>query len=322
MGKVTGILLALVVSAGAAEKPQMLRTWAEDRWAVVTVREVTGTIVVVSPAVGREIDFDEGNQLAVFQGVTEYIKRSNVPTLTYPVTGFQSAVFLKLADDQYGICVTFRDEAGTRCRLLHIRDIEELHRIRDYIHRMSNVQAAPNYPLVTEEKATYEVISPVYRAHERLQVKMALADGEKIKGELLPMMEDEQMLINTPLGFRRINVGAIDQIQIPPRGGKRIVTGTIQSGMKYGILGGITGLLAGLSFEGLSAKNEMVLGALLGGTVGASVGFLDGLLSIERAQTFRFGRGDADGEPKIRLLPQQLKPSRAISFILSFSIQL
>ncbi len=48
MGKVTGILLALVVSVGAAEKSQMLRAWAEDSWAVVTVSEVTGTVVVVS----------------------------------------------------------------------------------------------------------------------------------------------------------------------------------------------------------------------------------------------------------------------------------
>ena len=320
MGKVAGLLFALVVSVGAAEKSQMLRTWAEDRWAVITVGEVIGTVVVVSPAVGREIDFDEGNQLGVFQGVTEYTKHHNMPTLTQLVAGFQSAVFLKLADDQYGICVTFRDEAGTRSQLLHIRDVEELNRIRDYIHWISDVQAAPDYPLVTDEKVTYKIISPVYRAYERLQVKMALADGEQIKGELLPMMEDGQMLINTPLGFRRIKVGAIDQIRIASRGGKRIVTETIRSGMKYGILGGITGLLAGLSFEGLSAKDEMLLGTLLGGTVGASVGFLDGLLSIERARTFRFEHGDANKKPKIRLLPQQLKPSRAISFIFFFSI--
>ena len=320
MGKATGILLALVVSVGAAEKPQMLRAWAEDHWAVVTVREVTGTIVVISSAVGREIDFDEGNQLGVFQGVTEYTKHHNIPTLTRLVPGFQSAVFLKLADDQYGICVTFRDEAGTRCRLLHIRDIEELNRIRDYIHRMAVVHDAPNYPLVTDEKVTYEVISPVYRAYERLQVKMALANGEKIKGELLPMMEYGQMLINTPLGFRRIKIDAINQIRIAPRGGKRIVTRTIRNGLKYSILGGLTGLLAGWSFEGLSAKDDMIFGALLGGTVGASIGFLDGLLSIERARTFRFERGDINNEPKIRLLPQQLKPSRSISFIFSFSI--
>ncbi len=149
---------------------------------------------------------------------------------------------------------------------------------------------------------------------------MALTDGEKIKGELLPMMEEGQMLINTPLGFRRIQMEVIDQIRIAPRGGKRIVTKTIRSGMKYGILGGITGLLAGLSFEGSSATDEMLFGILLGGTVGASVGFLDGLLSIERARTFRFEHGDANKKPKIRLLPQQLKPSRTISFIFSFSI--
>ena len=320
MGKVAGILFALVVSVGAAEKPQMLHAWAEDRWAVVTVREVTGTIVVVSPAVGREIDFDEGNQLGVFQGVTEYTKHDNMPTLTQQVAGFQSAVFLKLADGQYGICVTFRDEAGTRCRLLHIRDVEELHRIRDYIHRMAVVHTSPNYPLVTDEKVTYEIISPVYRAYERLQVKMALADGEQIKGELLPMMEDGQMLINTPLGFRRIKMDVIDQIHIAPRGGKRIVTGTIRNGLKYGILGRLTGLLAGWSFEGLSAKDELLLGTLLGGTVGASFGFLDGLMSIERARTFQFGHGDANGEPKIRLLPQQLKTPKSIFFIFSFSI--
>ena len=320
MGKVAGILFALVVSAGAAEKPQMLRVWAEDRWAVVTVGEVTGTVVIVSPAVGREIDFDEGNQLGVFQGVTEYTKHHNMPTLTQLVAGFQSAVFLKLSDDQYGICVTFRDEAGTRCRLLHIRDVEELNRIRDYIHRMAVVHDAPNYPMVTDEKVTYKIISPVYRAYERLQVKMALTDGEQIKGELLPMMEDGQMLINTPLGFRRIKVGAIDQIRIASRGGKRMVTGTIRNGLKYGILGGITGLLAGWSFESLSAKDEMLLGTLLGGTIGASVGFLDGLMSVERARTFRFGRGDVNKKPNIRLLPQQLKTPKSIFFIFSFSI--
>ena len=320
MGKVTGILLALVVSVGATEQPQMLRTWAEDHWAVVTVREVTGTVVVVSPAVGREIDFDEGNQLSVFQGVTEYTKHHNMPTLTQPIAGFQSAVFLKLADDQYGICVTFRDEAGTRCRLLHIRDVEELNRIRDYIHQVADVQAIPDYPLVTDEKVTYEIISPVYRPYERLQVKMALADGEQITGELLPMMEDGQMLINTSLGFRRIKMDAIDQIRIAPRGGKRIVTETIRSGLNYGILGGLTGLLAGWSFEGLSAKDEMLLGTIVGGTIGASVGFLDGLLSIERARTFRFEPGDANNEPKIRLLPQQLKSPKSIFFLFSFSI--
>lgn len=319
MGKVAGILFALVVSVGAAEKSQMLRAWAEDRWAVVTVGEVTGTVVVISPAVGREIDFDEGNQLGVFQGVTEYTKHHNMPTLTQLVPGFQSAVFLKLADDQYGICVTFRDEAGTRCRLLHIRDVEELNRIRDYIHRMAVVHAAPNYPLVTDEKVTYEIISPVYCAYERLQVKMALADGEKIKGELLPMMEDGQMLINTSLGFRRIKMDVIDQIRIAPRGGKRMATRTIRNGLKYSILGGLTGLLAGWSFEGLSAKDEMLLGTLLGGTVGASIGFLDGLMSVERARTFRFEHGDAHKKPKIRLLPQQLKPPKSIFFILSFS---
>ena len=320
MGKVAGILLALVVSVGAAEKPQMLRAWAEDRWAVVTVGEVTGTVVVVSPAIGREIDFDEGNQLSVFQGVTEYTKHHNMPTLTHPIAGFQSAVFLKLADDQYGICVTFRDEAGTRCRLLHIRDIEELHRIRDYIHWTTDVQAAPDYPLVTDEQVTYEVIAPVYRAHERLQVKMALADGEQIKGELLPMMEDGHMLINTSLGFRRIKMGAIDRIRIAPRGGKRIVTRTIRNGLKYSIVGGLTGLLAGWSFERLSAKDEMLFGTLLGGSVGASVGFLDGLISIERARTFRFEHGDAHKKPKIRLLPQQLEPPKSIFFIYTFSI--
>ena len=320
MGKVAGILVVLVVSVGAAEKPQMLRAWAEDRWAVVTVREVTGTVVIISPAVGREIDFDEGNQLGVFQGVTEYTKHHNMPTVTQLIAGFQSAVFLKLADDQYGICVTFRDEAGTHCRLLHIRDTEELNRIRDYIHWISDVQAIPDYPMVTDEKVTYKIISPVYRAYERLQVKMALADGEQIKGELLPMMEDGQMLINTLLGFRRVKIDEIDQIRIAPRGGKRIVTRTIRNGLKYSIVGGLTGLLAGWSFEGLSAKDEMLLGTLLGGTVGASIGFLDGLMSVERARTFRFEHGDAHKKPKIRLLPQQLKPPKSIFFIFYFFI--
>lgn len=171
MGKVIIILLLFASSAFAGEKTQTrqeLRTWVEDRWAVVTVREVAGNVIGVSPLVGQEIDFEEGNRFAVFQGATEYTMRLYLPTLTVPVAGFQSAVFLELADGKFGVCVTYRDDAGSHVRFLRLRNMKELERICDYMHWMTGEQNRPSdYPMVTGETATFEVVTATYQPGDR-----------------------------------------------------------------------------------------------------------------------------------------------------------
>jgi hypothetical protein len=110
-----------------------VRSWADGQWAVVDVKTVTGTVVIVSSVIGREIDFEERNRFAVFEGETVYNHRQKLSVLKTPVSGFQSAVFLKLSDDQYGVQVTFRNELGIQHRLLRIKKHDELVRMRNYL---------------------------------------------------------------------------------------------------------------------------------------------------------------------------------------------
>lgn len=311
MDKVVIILLLFVSSAFAGEKTQTrqeLRTWAEDRWAVVTVREVTGNVIAVSPLVGREIDFEEGNRFAIFQGATEYTKRLYLPTLTVPITGFQSAVFLELADEKFGVCVTYRDDAGLHVRFLRLRNRKELARICDYMHWMVGEQERPaGYPMVTDETATFEVVMATYQPGDRIHVQMELSNGERMKGELLPIMEDGQMLIETPLGFQRVDVPQVQQIWINLRGGKRVVRKTLTNGIGYAVIGAFAGLLAG-GLENFTVKDELLFGAMIGGSIGAAFGFLDGLLSLEPAVTFRLSpTKKKSSEPQIRITPMRIQ---------------
>ena len=89
------------------------------------------------------------------------------------------------------------------------------------------------------------------------------------------MMEDGQRLIDTLMGFGRIEVLAVDQIRIPARGGKQVVAKTVTNGIMYGILGGVTVFMTGALYPNRSAKDEMLFGAIVGSTVGAAFGFLD-----------------------------------------------
>ena len=65
-----------------------------------------------------------------------------------PVAGFQSAVFLELEDGKFGVCVTYRDDAGSHVRFLRLWNMKELERICDYMHWMTGEQNRPSdYPM-------------------------------------------------------------------------------------------------------------------------------------------------------------------------------
>jgi hypothetical protein len=285
-----------------------VRAWGEGQWAVVDIKTVTGTVMILSPVIGREIDFEERNHFAVFGGETKYNRNQNISVLKTPVSGFQSAVFLKLSESVYGVQVTYRDEVGQHHRLLPIKDNGELMNMRRYFETFAGVSETDDaYPQETDESVSFETVQPQFQSRERLSGQLVLVGGEKVRGELLPIIEARQMLIDTENGFRRIDVDAIQQVGIGGRGGKGIFQKTLQSSIYWGLMGGFTGLMSGTFYEGASAKEQMLYGAIVGATVGGVFGLLDGLLSIQPSKTFHLGSLDRSSKRSLEISPTQIR---------------
>ena len=292
-----------------SERRREVRSWDEGQWAVVDIEKVTGTVVVLSPVVGQEIDFEERNRFGIFSGETVYNNKQKMSVLKTPVTGFQSAVFLKFSNEKYGVRVTFRNEMGVQHRLLHIADHDEMVRLRDYVeHAAGGEKEVTAYPLVTDEQVLFETVRPRFRPQHRVRGQLVLADGEKVKGELLPVMEEGMMLVDTKKGFRRVDVLDVQQVGIGGRGATGVVSKTVQGGVYYGVMGGVSGLMAGLFYEGVSAKEQMMFGAILGASVGGFFGFLDGLFSLKASKTFHLGSLDRKrGQRQLEVSPLGVK---------------
>ena len=120
------------------DQPKTIRTiqgFGDEGWAIVDIRTVTGTRVVISPEVGDEINLEEGNRYALFQGPTIYSKKINLPLLRMGVSGFQSAVFMKRANGKFALKVSFRSGPNIENRMIPIKDENDLRRLRDFIWR-------------------------------------------------------------------------------------------------------------------------------------------------------------------------------------------
>ena len=128
-----------------------------------------------------------------------------------------------------------------------------------------------------------------------------------MRGELLPIIEARQMLIDTENGFRRVDLDAIQQVGIGGRGARGIFHKTLQSSMYWGLMGGFTGLMSGTFYENTSAKEQMLYGAIVGATVGGVFGLLDGLLSIQPSKTFHLGSLDRSSTRSLEISPTQIR---------------
>lgn len=310
MRKLWVFVLFLFVStqAFALDARQELRPWIEGRWAVVEVCETVGTLVIVHPAVGREVDLEMYNRFALFQGVTEFNKKWRLPALIHPVSGFQSARFVKSQNGDYGIDVMYRSEMGVRHEWVKMRDRAELDRTCDYLKHMAESQGdLSDYPMETDESILFETAIPNYIPSRWLVAEVGVTDGERLRGSLLPMMELGQILIDTPEGFQRIDAQRVSEIQIGLRGGRQIVRKTVYGSIRYAFIGGLTGLMAGGFYEGVTVKDQLLYGVVVGGAVGAAFGFLDGLLSVEVGRTFHLSSPKGQPAREIELTPTRIR---------------
>ncbi|MDA0748817.1 MAG: hypothetical protein O2954_20050, partial [bacterium] len=123
--------------------PRMMRTimgMDDGTWAVVDVRKVKGNLVVLSPVVGPEIDLEESNRFALFQGRTVFNEKIKIGLFNMAVPGFQSAVFFLGRNDRPMVRVRFRSGAEIQSRTMPLKDKEELRRPRVHVEHFDDIQ--------------------------------------------------------------------------------------------------------------------------------------------------------------------------------------
>ena len=97
-----------------------------DGWSIVDVRRIDGTQIILSPAVGSEIDLEESNRYALFQGGTTYTSKVDLSLLKVGVSGFQSAVFMKQESGRLALKIEYRSRPRIETRLIPIKSVNEL----------------------------------------------------------------------------------------------------------------------------------------------------------------------------------------------------
>ena len=282
-----------------------VRSWEGGTWAVVDVETVRGTVVVLSSVVGREIDFDERSRFAIFEGETVYNHKKYLSVLQTPVVGFQSAVFLKLSDGGYGVQVTYRNEMGIQNRLLRMRDYNDLVRMYDYLEDFAGVSdVTSGYPMETDETVSFEVVRPRFQPVVRLMSYLGLDSGEKMKGELLPVMEQGYMMMETKDGFRRVLAREVNYIRLSEYSAGGVVKRALRMGVEWTAFGTAMALVAGWWEPGRSAWEEVkVVAPVVGG-----MGFLGTLVfDLGKVADREFHLGSLDNKRSRQL---EISPTR------------
>ena len=302
-------------SAWAAEKdkgeeqatedgPQVVRTilpWGDEGWAVVDVRRVTGTLVVVSPLVGREIDLEESNRFALFQGRTVFNQRIRLSLFDLAIPGFQSAVFLRKSNGKPAVKVSFRSGPRVQERALPLKDDDEVRRIREYIEHFSEIQKREykigtasqikedaEYPQYTDEEISFEQRSPRFRLMMRTPAQVVLKTGEEQEGELVPGFDDGRIMMQTGLDTRRIAVEEIERLRLIGDRGARAMETAFLSAVGGAATGALAGALAAWQ-SGASVKSWAAFGAVFFGAAGFLTGLVTGARTGRGGQEYVLG---------------------------------
>ena len=299
---------------GDEEDVQAVRTIAprgDEGWAIVDIRRVAGSLVVVSPVIGREIDLEESNRFSLFQGVTVFNRRIDLPVLQIGVPGFQSAVFMRKANGKPAVKIQYRSGPNIESRLVNMKDDDELRRFREYVEHFNAIQKDEytietsssiaedaEYPKFTDEEVTFEMRRPLFALRTRMRTQLVLKDGEKIRGEAVPVYEDEQILVETDLDIRRISVAEIDRIRFLGEKGAAAMEKAVLSGIGGIATGAFVGAFAAWQADA-DVKQTAIFAALIFGTAGFITGLLTGAKSTRGSVEYVMGPVE-DGKKKKR----------------------
>jgi len=290
---------SLVVTGWAKDEeeddgPQAIRMIApqgDEGWAIVDVRTIEGKTVVVSPVVGSEISFEEKNRFGIFNGPNEFNRRIDIPILKIGVTGFQSAMFMKHENGRISLKVDYSSFGKKESRMIRIRDEDDLRKIREYLEHFSEIQKGEytisktseeleeaEFPKFTDDKISFEERRMRFPIRFRTRGKIYLNDGEEVEGELLPVYEDEQLLIETDLDTRRVSVAQIERLRFLGERGSAAMERALLSGLGGVATGALTGALAAWQADADVKRVALWAGIIFGG-----IGFVTGLLTGARS---------------------------------------
>jgi len=259
----------------------------DETWAVVDVRTVKGRLVEISPVVGREIDLEESNSLGLFQGRTTYNGGVDIDLLDESQVGFESAQFILRENKKPAARVRFRTGSGVLERIIPMENEDDLRRLREYVENIrairegsyeigekSRIGEEAEYPKVLDEEVSSEVRRQRFRLLRRAPGEVTLKDGEKVRGELVPVLEDGRILVQVGLDSRWLTVDEIKRLHISGDKSSTAMKTAVMSGVGGAAGGALTGAFTGWQVGG-SVKSYAMVGAIFFGVAG----FLTGLFS-------------------------------------------
>ena len=271
----------------------------EDAWGIVDVRRVSGTRIVLSQRVGAQIDLEESNRYALFQGGTVYSQKIDLPILRLGVSGFQSAEFMKRDNGKLAVKIRYRSGPRIETRLVDLKSENDLHRLRDYIEHFDEIikgeyalaDAATTdaaYPQYTEDAIDFEERKTRFRVQTRFPGMLTLKNGKQIKGEFLPLYEDRRILIETDLEVQKVAVSDIRTVRFFGRRGSVAMERAILSGIGGAATGAATGALAAWQANA-DVKETMLWAAAIFGIFGFVTGLVTGAKATQSSETFTLG---------------------------------
>ena len=277
---------------------RIISALGDDGWGIVDVRKVSGTRIVLSPQVGAEIDLEEGNRYALFQGTTVYTQKIDLSVLRLGVSGFQSAEFMKQDNGKFAIKIRYRSGPRIESRLVNLRGEQDLRRLREYIENFeqivkgeytladsSQISTDDAYPKYTDDIVSFEERRPRFPVRTRLPGLVTLVDGRKIKGEFVPAYEDGRILIDTDSSVQKVAVDQIKEVSFLGERGSMALEKAIMQGLGGAATGAITGAFAGWQANA-DVKETMVWAAAIFGIFGFVTGLVVGAKATQSGETF------------------------------------
>ena len=276
----------------------------DDGWEIVDVRRVSGTRIVLSPQVGPQIDLEESNRYALFQGPTIYTQKINLPILHLGVAGFQFAEFMKRDNGKLAIKIRYRSGPRIETRLVNVKSENDLRRLREYIEHFDKIvkgeytltdssKIDATYPQYTEDAISFEERRVRFRVQTRFPGMVTLKDKKQIIGEFLPAYDDDNILIETELRVQKVPVNEIHKVQFFGERGTVAMERAILQGIGGAVTGALTGALAAWQTNA-DVKETAIWAAAIFGIFGFVSGLITGARATQSGETFTLGPVEGD----------------------------
>lgn len=270
-----------------------------DGWEIVDVRRVSGTRIVLSPQIGPQIDLEESNRYALFQGATIYTQKIDLPILHLGVAGFQFAEFIKRDNGKLAVKIQYRSGPRIETRLVNLESENELRRLREYIEHFDEIvkgeyaitdssKIDTAYPQYTEDDISFEERRTRFQVQTRFPGMVTLKNGQQFKGEFLPAYEDNNILIETDLRVQKVAINKIDKVQFFGERGSVAMERAILQGIGGAVTGALAGALAAWQTNA-DVKETTIWAAAIFGIFGFVSGLVTGAKATQSGKTFVLG---------------------------------